>query len=317
MFCFNYFIMGDQDQRKKTRSANYTHQEKNLLLNIMLEYKTVIESKKSDAVTWRDKEEAWKKITDIFNTQSRTGIFRHTASLKKAYENIKKCTRKEVADEKASLIRTGGGRCEVNTNPNLDLALEIINQKTVYGLKNKYSDVEELDQVDCDNVQENVYMEEIDDDTAILLQVVEDDEDNTENNKTDWGNYKPEDFKKPLHPKLLPKAKKIESSSRKVPLNETTATDDNNLFSTSHWTSRNRPIISTLASSELSKKYNKLAELKIELVQVELDRLKAEQEIKKERDLVEFELRRKSLELDLKIKHIFRKNLRVFRSESI
>ncbi|XP_018575287.1 uncharacterized protein LOC108914068 [Anoplophora glabripennis] len=70
-------------------------------------------------------------------------------------------------------------------------------------------------------------MEEIDDDTAILLHVVEDDEDNTENNKTDWGNYKPEDFKKPLHPKLLPKAKKIESSSRKVPLNETTATDDN------------------------------------------------------------------------------------------
>ncbi|XP_018569765.1 uncharacterized protein LOC108909821 [Anoplophora glabripennis] len=99
-------------------------------------------------------------------------------------------------------------------------------------------------------------------------------------------------------------SKKNESSSRKVPLNETTATDDN-LFSTAHWTSRNRPVISTLASSELSKKYNKLAELKIELVQVELDRLKAEQEIKKERDLVEFELRRKFLELDLKIKHIF------------
>lgn len=58
-----------------------------------------------------------------------------------------------------------------------------------------------------------------------------------------------------------------------------------------NWTSRNRPVISTLPSSELSKKYNKLADLKIEIANLELEKLRSE-----------LELQQKSLQLDVEIK---------------
>ncbi|CAH1109887.1 unnamed protein product [Psylliodes chrysocephalus] len=69
----------------------------------------------------------------------------------------------------------------------------------------------------------------------------------------------------------------------------------------SPWTSRNRPLITTPIYSELSAKYAKLADLKKEIATCELEQKKNQK--------VEFELRRKSLELDLKIKEVHLKKM--------
>lgn len=70
--------------------------------------------------------------------------------------------------------------------------------------------------------------------------------------------------------------------------------EDTDNLPSSQWSSRNRPIISTLASSELSKKYNKLADLKIEIAILELEKVRSESD-----------LRKKSLELDIQIKQSY------------
>jgi len=44
---------------KEKRGANFTKTEIDLLIDIMLKYKHIIENKRTDATTWKDKNEAW------------------------------------------------------------------------------------------------------------------------------------------------------------------------------------------------------------------------------------------------------------------
>lgn len=52
---------------EKVRAANLTAAERDLIIEISLKYKNVIENKKTDAVAARDKEVAWKAIAEEFN----------------------------------------------------------------------------------------------------------------------------------------------------------------------------------------------------------------------------------------------------------
>ena len=45
----------------------YTHEEENWLVTNVLEFRDIIENKKTDGATKLDKERAWKKITKAFN----------------------------------------------------------------------------------------------------------------------------------------------------------------------------------------------------------------------------------------------------------
>lgn len=128
-----------EPERKRSRSANFTAEEKIICLNIINKYKNIVECKKTDATTWREKECAWKKIESEFNSQSPAGICRTVDNLKKYFENQKKATRKVVANEKRSFFRTGGGSSSTSTvtsDPTFDLTMEIINKKSVCGLIN-------------------------------------------------------------------------------------------------------------------------------------------------------------------------------------
>lgn len=124
---------------EKKRSPNFTAKEKTMLLNIIFTFKEVIECKKTDAITWKQKDEAWKKVTNIFNSQTTETFARTKESLKKFYDNVKKNVRKEVAAEKYELNKTGGGIVlPVDKEPTTDLVLDIINEKTVFGFTNIY-----------------------------------------------------------------------------------------------------------------------------------------------------------------------------------
>lgn len=52
------------------RSSNFSFSERSLLIKIALKSKAVLENKKTDAITWRQKEEEWNKIEKEFNSYS-------------------------------------------------------------------------------------------------------------------------------------------------------------------------------------------------------------------------------------------------------
>jgi hypothetical protein len=122
---------------KRVRSANFSNEEKLQCLHLIKKnIKKSLNLKKTGAINWTEKEAAWKKIEEEFNSQST--VFRSVESLKRFYNNKKKETRKTAAEEKRSFRTTGGGKAVVkSTDPVFDLTLEIMN-KRVYGLSNNF-----------------------------------------------------------------------------------------------------------------------------------------------------------------------------------
>lgn len=102
--------------------------------------------KKTDSTTWRNKDQAWEKITQLFNSQT-TECLRRKDSLRKYYENIKKTIRKEVAEEKKKWKQTGGGpkKPDSTQDASKELVLGLINQKTIYGLNTSFGDDADID----------------------------------------------------------------------------------------------------------------------------------------------------------------------------
>lgn len=90
------------------RSANFNSREEAVLLCLIKKYKAIIENKKTDSNNNKGKIECWKKIEAEFNSESGT-VYRDFQTLRKKYENIKKKTKKKIADEKCYIMGTGGG----------------------------------------------------------------------------------------------------------------------------------------------------------------------------------------------------------------
>lgn len=58
----------DNSTQKKSRVPNFSASDRSLLLKLTNSLKGIIESKKTDAVTWKEKLETWKKIEIKFNS---------------------------------------------------------------------------------------------------------------------------------------------------------------------------------------------------------------------------------------------------------
>ena len=80
--------------------------EKLRLIDVVYSHKNVIENKRTDAVTTREKE-AWMQITNEYN--SCVTVKRDCEQLKMCYENLKKKTKKDAAHDRAEARKTGGG----------------------------------------------------------------------------------------------------------------------------------------------------------------------------------------------------------------
>lgn len=119
---------------EKKRAPNFSLREKTVLLNILHKFKHIIENKKTNSQFWREKDAAWQKVTDMFNAQTPEKYPRSKDALRKFYDNLKKNVRKEVADEKKEIFKTGGGVVQSVPNPIKDLALGLMNAKTVHGV---------------------------------------------------------------------------------------------------------------------------------------------------------------------------------------
>jgi hypothetical protein len=92
---------------KRNRTKNFSDLEKKLLIELAKENE-VIFSKQKDTKTVTMKEKAWVGITEKYNSQE--GITkRDTEGLKVCLVNLQMKAKKEAADQKMELYKTGGG----------------------------------------------------------------------------------------------------------------------------------------------------------------------------------------------------------------
>jgi len=89
----------------RLRSANFTPAEKNLLLDLIERYKSIIESRNLDAMTSKLKENTWIKLSNDYNSCLMPSGHRETKQLKKCYNNMKKAARKTASYYLTSVSR--------------------------------------------------------------------------------------------------------------------------------------------------------------------------------------------------------------------
>lgn len=53
---------------KRTRATNFSFAEKELLLKYVIENNHILENKESSAVSWKDKNDCWVKISELYNS---------------------------------------------------------------------------------------------------------------------------------------------------------------------------------------------------------------------------------------------------------
>ncbi|KAJ8974979.1 hypothetical protein NQ317_013488 [Molorchus minor] len=216
----------------------------------------------------------------------------------------KKFARKKAAEYRVNLYTTGGGP---NTNtfndPTLDLTLSIVNEKTLYGLQNKFDDdavkMQSSPHPKVTNTNVNSQIENIEDwenvievdEEQIILEV----EENEGNEDTGaWQHYKPSSLQTPLNEKLK---KVIQDNAKEMKTPSKRSLGENT------WTTRRRPVNS--ANASVARKFEELTEIKTQIANVQLEMAKMEKEnysCKRARDAELHELQKASLQLDISIK---------------
>ncbi|KAK4871969.1 hypothetical protein RN001_016093 [Aquatica leii] len=78
---------------KRERAGNFTESEKEIMTSITSKYFSIIENKKTDAITIKQKTETWERIADEFNLSAnnvkRTGLQLKNALLQPQLEPVK------------------------------------------------------------------------------------------------------------------------------------------------------------------------------------------------------------------------------------
>ncbi|XP_012269632.2 fibrinogen silencer-binding protein-like isoform X1 [Athalia rosae] len=121
---------------KEKRGANFTKTEIDLLIDVILKYKHIVENKKTDATTWKDKNAAWEKISEEFNAVS--GNFpRSTKRIRAKYDTVKKGIRQKCSFLKTEQTKTGGGQCPVTLTPSEEKILSLT-PNTMVGLQSRF-----------------------------------------------------------------------------------------------------------------------------------------------------------------------------------
>nr|XP_050042645.1 myb/SANT-like DNA-binding domain-containing protein 3 [Dermacentor andersoni] len=90
------------------RKTNFSEEERAVLLELVSRHRSVVENKKTDAVSVSRKRESWKKIEDEFNCRHSVTP-RTWGQLKKCWENLKDKWRRCNAQDMRERFSTGGG----------------------------------------------------------------------------------------------------------------------------------------------------------------------------------------------------------------
>ncbi|KAG5873421.1 hypothetical protein JTB14_015921 [Gonioctena quinquepunctata] len=248
--------------------------------------------------TWRQKDEAWNEICAVFNSNCPGNYPRNEESLKKFFDNIKKNVRKELAAERKEVVKTGGGNSEskLGRDPTIDLALNIMNKKTVYGLVNHFDSDYTPKEQQIDEESQECGIELNDDiifDHSYSLEQQNEELDDSEAHPEESNNLLPQPGSSQNNPTHHWRYQKT-INHRSKSMQPTSAELKQK------WAKRRRPNIQQLTSSQLSEEYMKLAKIKLELyTTVEENSSRGRQ---REEDI--FELEKKKLKLDVQLREM-------------
>ncbi|XP_063223382.1 uncharacterized protein LOC134531590 [Bacillus rossius redtenbacheri] len=125
-------------KEKRQRSRNLSPHEKTVLLDQVTEHFSVIENRRTDAVTQQQKAKEWEIIAAEFNSICNQ-YHRMPDQLKSSWENMKKLTRKIHADNRIETLCTGGGppKKTIKDDPLFVRIYELI-RPTVEGMYNAF-----------------------------------------------------------------------------------------------------------------------------------------------------------------------------------
>ena len=99
----------------------------------------IIEDKRTDSVTLETKEETWVILAERFNGSTGIKEARDKSQLKACWKNLKAKAKKDAAEERRGMFKTGGGPPPMITDP---LSKKIINMipQQISPLPNPYDD---------------------------------------------------------------------------------------------------------------------------------------------------------------------------------
>ncbi|KAH6922346.1 hypothetical protein HPB50_013366 [Hyalomma asiaticum] len=86
----------------------FSEEEKDLVQDLVLKHKTVIENKRTDAISINAKAKAWEKLCTEFNSRPFVRP-RDVKQLKKLWDNMKQRWKREKAKQIRDVLTTGGG----------------------------------------------------------------------------------------------------------------------------------------------------------------------------------------------------------------
>ncbi|XP_050506242.1 uncharacterized protein LOC126884353 [Diabrotica virgifera virgifera] len=92
----------------ENKGSHFSSLEKDIILDLAIKYKCIIENKQTDGVTNKQKAIAWENISKEFNAMN-VNTHRTSKQIKTFYENIKRKIKKKQAIEKVEKYKTGGG----------------------------------------------------------------------------------------------------------------------------------------------------------------------------------------------------------------
>lgn len=149
-------------EKKRERGKNYTEQEKESLLEIIREYHHVIENKQTDGTTIKLKNDAWEVVTKQFNAMAQTGN-RSSSQLRLLYDCMKKKAKKEKANEKVQVYKTGGGSANSQMDSISEKVLGLNSMTATQEISNIYDSDAPLDNLllNREHGSEVIILEEI------------------------------------------------------------------------------------------------------------------------------------------------------------
>ncbi|KAF5297226.1 hypothetical protein FQR65_LT10042 [Abscondita terminalis] len=148
--------------RSVNKRKNFTQREKETLVSVVAKYKNIIEDKSTKAFMVDRKNSAWEEIALNFNSCAETGT-RTSKQLKVLYENIKRETKKTVAEQhhdqyeaklleneakhaasldKIEVFKTGGGSANLVLSSEQEILLATIRDQ-VDPLPNEFDNAAE------------------------------------------------------------------------------------------------------------------------------------------------------------------------------
>lgn len=95
---------------KRCRGTNFSVFEKELLIELVTKYKEIIECKKTNGMTIKEKDDTWEKIGLEFNCNAHVTP-RTAKQLRQFYKNMKRSAKKARSEERLERYKTGGGQC--------------------------------------------------------------------------------------------------------------------------------------------------------------------------------------------------------------